>query len=408
MDISTMFVSCNFKDMGNYVESFNELCNDATYGDVLYISEFGGYKVFLRAEKSIIQLPGQTSYDSIILADFKDFMTARAINPERSVLKLTKKNFMKLKNDVDLNKFIPSNRVVSFMGQMGSGKSEAARIAINVVQSFVKEKEGHYPAVHSISFADSLRSCCANLLTLFDVEREDDFLQRNHKDGQIYYPDHLKSNHLKTSRIYGLKKNLEELLDHPEIDMADYHLRGLLYQSMLKLINTVGEIEMPLEETPIFESSKSQQDIMVEIARFMIQFSELCKTNEFTVRNLLQLFGTNFVRDNIDKSFHTNRLKAEIIREYYRNCTNQYKDIFFFIDDVRFENEAELIKSIGGIVIGIKRDSLKEKSTHPSEQTSREKWDRMASVTIDNNGSVDELRSRINETLKDLPGYLGA
>lgn len=411
MHFPTMFVSCNFKSIRNYNGRFDELCADAEYGDVLYIPELGGHYVFLSAIKGIIRPQGDSSksyYESIVLGDFNDFMNARCIKPERSVKKLMKQSFLTARREIELFKFKPQKRIIAFMGQMGSGKSMAANIASSVVQMSYKIANKEYPQVNRISFADSLRDCCAKLLILFDVEKECDYIDLSHEDGRHYYGYYLKESNLKSSRIYGLKEEFLPAFHQDDIDSIDYSLDGIIYQSMLKLINTLGEDDMPLEETPIFEAMVSQQHIISGIIRFLRQFSDMCKTNEFTVRNFLQLFGTDFVRDTIDKSFHTNRVKAEIIREFYRSAKSGHSPIYFFLDDVRFENEAELIKSMGGLVIGIKRDNTNKNSSHPSEQTSRQSWDTMASITIDNNGSLDDLRSKINETLKELPGYLGS
>ena len=70
---------------------------------------------------------------------------------------------------------------------------------------------------------------------------------------------------------------------------------------------------------------------------------------EFTKdRMLLQWLGTDWGRNTIDKNLWVNLWKADV-----KSALD--KGYFVVCDDVRFDNEAELVRSFGGIVINISR-----------------------------------------------------
>jgi len=62
------------------------------------------------------------------------------------------------------------------------------------------------------------------------------------------------------------------------------------------------------------------------------------------------------------------------------------------VTDVRFPNEAMAIKTKGGIVIRITREGIGPANDHPSE-TALDDWP--FDVVIDNNGTIDELVTRV-------------
>lgn len=68
------------------------------------------------------------------------------------------------------------------------------------------------------------------------------------------------------------------------------------------------------------------------------------------------------------------------------------------ITDVRFENEAEYVRDMGGRVVHIERALPGAADTHPSERGVKVAY---GDLTIDNNGSVDELALRV-ETLLEV------
>jgi hypothetical protein len=72
-------------------------------------------------------------------------------------------------------------------------------------------------------------------------------------------------------------------------------------------------------------------------------------------RQVMQLLGTEFCRDRISPDFWTKRMRFEI-------ASSEYPVII--IDDVRFENEAEMCD----YVVLVERSGLSSKDEHRSEQ----------------------------------------
>lgn len=79
-----------------------------------------------------------------------------------------------------------------------------------------------------------------------------------------------------------------------------------------------------------------------------------------TGRVLLQKCGTEFGRDMIDPNIWV-KVAQQRIESYD-------PDRHIFFDDLRFNNEAEMIRSLGGLVVEVKRRGYSNKSdTHKSE-----------------------------------------
>jgi len=80
-----------------------------------------------------------------------------------------------------------------------------------------------------------------------------------------------------------------------------------------------------------------------------------------TPRIMMQKFGTEYAREMIAPDFWLWRMRQSISR---------YSDRDIVIDDIRFENESQLIRDNGGIIIHLRRDfdSPTDHTTHESEQ----------------------------------------
>lgn len=79
---------------------------------------------------------------------------------------------------------------------------------------------------------------------------------------------------------------------------------------------------------------------------------------DLTPRQLLQKFGSDFLRDMIDKDFW--------IKFFVRWANQQTKPIV--VSDVRFQNELDIIRSLGGRVVRIDRkDGHGSNDPHASE-----------------------------------------
>ena len=104
------------------------------------------------------------------------------------------------------------------------------------------------------------------------------------------------------------------------------------------------------------------------------------------VRHLLQTIGTDWGREMINTDIW-------VISAFFRiNSDNTV------ITDVRFPNEAKAIRERGGIVIRLERDMDRSGPEHQHlSETALDGWD--FDYVIDNNGSLEDLRNRLNSTL---------
>lgn len=120
------------------------------------------------------------------------------------------------------------------------------------------------------------------------------------------------------------------------------------------------------------------------------------KYNEFwgmTNREILQRVGTDALRNNFHPDIWIKIAELNICRARQdKNC------IATIIDDTRFNNEAELIKDMGGYVIRIERD-LELESKHASEQGIDLQY--VDSIIL-NHGSMDDLKHQVCNILKTI------
>lgn len=79
----------------------------------------------------------------------------------------------------------------------------------------------------------------------------------------------------------------------------------------------------------------------------------------YTPRQLMQILGTDLLRNNFDQNIWT-----KLMEKYIQNNLNNY----LVIPDIRFQNEADLIKKYNGIIIKITRTNIENSDQHSSEQ----------------------------------------
>ena len=77
------------------------------------------------------------------------------------------------------------------------------------------------------------------------------------------------------------------------------------------------------------------------------------ETWNITYRDMLQKLGTDFAREVIDPEFWTKRIHEEVLQQKAQGMD------FCIFTDVRFDNEAEYIQKMGGIIVEVQRPSLK-------------------------------------------------
>lgn len=136
------------------------------------------------------------------------------------------------------------------------------------------------------------------------------------------------------------------------------------------------------------------------------------RDHTLSVRELLQLMGTDACRNHIHENIWVNGLftdyKPTIIpvggtTEYYPRVENWPK---WIIPDLRFKNEFHAIKDRGGLIIRIDRDydKNKYKFKHQSEtdlDDYRDKFD----YIIDNNSTIEMLSKQV-KTILTLEGII--
>jgi hypothetical protein len=111
----------------------------------------------------------------------------------------------------------------------------------------------------------------------------------------------------------------------------------------------------------------------------------------FSPRKAYQLFGTEFGR----------ALRDDMWTKMAENKAKELGGLI--VTDVRFENEASWIRSSGGIVIHVHRDSIKNKvRAHASEAGlvhAPTDW------TVWNNESIEQFYSMLDDTIEDIREY---
>jgi hypothetical protein len=119
-----------------------------------------------------------------------------------------------------------------------------------------------------------------------------------------------------------------------------------------------------------------------------VGWDEARKSND--VRSLLQILATEVVRNMVDKDAWVKLAMQRMEQSILEGAEPK-----FVITDIRFENEAAMVSSLGGIIIFINRVGLETESivySHSSEMFDGRKH---SDMTIDNTGTIEDLHSQI-------------
>jgi hypothetical protein len=121
---------------------------------------------------------------------------------------------------------------------------------------------------------------------------------------------------------------------------------------------------------------------------------EVFQTKTDFSRMIMQKIGTEIIRDQVDPSFWIKKMD-----EFVQSARQiNHREVYIIIHDVRFMNEAEYIRSKGGILIKILRTSSFE-DTHRSES---EQDSINADQIILNDGSLSYLQTKAEKFVDDL------
>jgi len=109
-----------------------------------------------------------------------------------------------------------------------------------------------------------------------------------------------------------------------------------------------------------------------------------------TARYIMQTIGTDWGRAMVSETIWLDMMKRRLVDAYE-------KKFLICIDDVRFDNEAKLIRESGGVVLKIVRGDTRFDS-HKSEAGVS---DDLIDVNIENTGSVTDLSKTVEEYTND-------
>jgi energy-coupling factor transporter ATP-binding protein EcfA2 len=118
--------------------------------------------------------------------------------------------------------------------------------------------------------------------------------------------------------------------------------------------------------------------------------------DKLTVREILELWGTEVGR-RIDPALWTSRLTERLY-----HIIEQWRPMLLLVDDLRFENEIETIRKIGGKVIGLTRKVKSSASNkHASEKI--ESLFQNCDYVVDNqHSSIQEQCSQLFPIFKEV------
>ena len=138
---------------------------------------------------------------------------------------------------------------------------------------------------------------------------------------------------------------------------ADYLVNNKLF---IKL-----SFASPLKEITKILFNLSDEDVKDPIKKELIN----PKFNA-SPRELMQWLGTDIMREEFNKKFnYSGSIWIDNVKDKVKTLLDDNKDVV--IDDVRFQNEVDMIHSLGGIVINLHNDldnTLNNStSTHSSE-----------------------------------------
>ena len=110
-----------------------------------------------------------------------------------------------------------------------------------------------------------------------------------------------------------------------------------------------------------------------------------------TPRYLLQYLGTDVLRNSINEDIHVNALLNDIKSSQNANI------LAFVITDLRFRNELEAIKKHGGLTIRLNRNEANKIVSNSQHESETALDNAQFDITIDNNGTFEELFLKVQK-----------
>lgn len=117
-----------------------------------------------------------------------------------------------------------------------------------------------------------------------------------------------------------------------------------------------------------------------------------------TPRQLLQCIGTELFRETLPKALPDLKYKSIWIDLTVAKIKRLLENKNVVVSDCRFPDEIETIRSLGGLVIGIKRGCIENNNSHGSEVFYGDICDKV----IDNSSiTLEDLKSIIKKTIEE-------
>ena len=130
--------------------------------------------------------------------------------------------------------------------------------------------------------------------------------------------------------------------------------------SYLELKSDKQRVRINFKDALVEEMKKNFDPVMNKIAAFYgIDKNLLFQEKPPIMRALMQCYGTE-VRRGDDPDYWTKQWKKKVT-----GATEKGYDVL--TDDVRFRNEAEAVREVGGVVIRVVRSDIQETGSHQSE-----------------------------------------
>ena len=128
---------------------------------------------------------------------------------------------------------------------------------------------------------------------------------------------------------------------------------------------------------------------------------EVDKRYDKSPRELMQWFGTDCMRKQIDDNFWIKKFIRFYEKEISNSKMGTSKDKVIIVTDVRFNNEATVIRELGGSIVKIQRSDID--TVIPSNKTNQHISETMAiryDYLIKNNTTVTDLHDRFLSILR--------
>lgn len=123
--------------------------------------------------------------------------------------------------------------------------------------------------------------------------------------------------------------------------------------------------EVPIEALALKRCSTNSGFVMAAILTSKLTEPDLNLVEVYSTprspRQIMQWWGTEFRRNTCGPHYWTRTLKARV------HIQQQGQQWLHVISDVRFDNEAEAVRAMGGVIWQIKRPDLKHNASHCSE-----------------------------------------